>query len=102
MKVVLVNIHVKPDFIEAFKLASIENAQNSIKEPGIARFDLIQQKDDLTRFILIEVYHDDQAQAAHKETRHYFKWRDTVAEMMAEPRVGIAYTNITPDDSGWE
>ncbi|MBK7317393.1 antibiotic biosynthesis monooxygenase [Candidatus Villigracilis affinis] len=97
MNIVLVHVHVKPEFVEAFKQASIENASNSVKEDGIARFDVIQQNDDLTRFILVEVYKTAEASAAHKETAHYAKWRDTVAEMMAEPRQGIKYTNIFPE-----
>ena len=101
MNIVLVHVHVKPEFVEAFKQASIENASNSIKEEGIARFDVIQQNDDPTRFILVEVYKTAEASTAHKETAHYAKWRDTVAEMMAEPRQGIKYTNIHPEDSGW-
>ena len=72
-----------------------------MKEDGIARFDVIQQNDDPTRFILVEVYKTTEASAAHKETAHYAKWRDTVAEMMAEPRQGIKYTNTYPEDSGW-
>jgi (4S)-4-hydroxy-5-phosphonooxypentane-2,3-dione isomerase len=101
MQIVLVHVHVKPEFVEAFKLASIENASNSVKEPGIARFDVIQQADDPARFILVEIYKTAEAQATHKETAHYAKWRDTVAEMMAEPRQGIKYTNIFPIDGNW-
>ena len=101
MNIVLVHVHIKPEFVEAFKQASIENASNSVKEDGIARFDIIQQNDDPTRFILVEVYKTAEASAAHKETAHYAQWRDTVAEMMAEPRQGIKYTNIHPEDSGW-
>lgn len=97
MNIVLVHVHVKPEFVEAFKQASIENASNSVKEDGIARFDIIQQNEDPTRFILVEVYKTAEASAAHKETAHYAKWRDTVAEMMAEPRQGIKYTNIFPE-----
>ena len=97
MNIVLVHVHVKPEFVEAFKQASVENASNSVQEEGIARFDVIQQNDDPTRFILVEVYKTVEASAAHKETAHYAKWRDTVAEMMAEPRQGIKYTNIFPE-----
>ena len=97
MNIVLVHVLVKPEFVDAFKQASVENASNSVKEAGIARFDVIQQNDDPTRFILVEVYKDVDASAAHKETAHYAKWRDTVAEMMAEPRQGIKYTNIFPE-----
>jgi autoinducer 2-degrading protein len=101
MLIVLVHVKVKPEFIEAFKQASIENASNSVQEAGIARFDVIQQTDDPAKFILVEIYRTAEAPAAHKETAHYAKWRDTVAEMMAEPRQGIKYTNIFPADENW-
>jgi (4S)-4-hydroxy-5-phosphonooxypentane-2,3-dione isomerase len=101
MNIVHVHVHVKPEMIEAFKQAAIENASQSVKEEGIERFDVIQQNDDPTRFILVEVYKTEKASAAHKETAHYAKWRDTVAEMMAEPRQGIKYSNIYPKDSDW-
>jgi quinol monooxygenase YgiN len=97
MNIVLVHVHIKPEFVEAFKQASIENASNSVKEAGIARFDVIQQADDPTRFILVEVYKTAEAPAAHKETEHYAKWRDAVADMMAEPRQGIKYSNVYPE-----
>jgi quinol monooxygenase YgiN len=101
MHIVLVHIHVKPESVESFKQASIENASNSVKEAGIARFDVIQQTDDPTRFVLVEVYKNPEAQAAHRETVHYAAWRDTVADMMAEPRQGIKYSNIFPTDENW-
>jgi autoinducer 2-degrading protein len=101
MQIVLVHVHVKPEFVEAFKQASVENASNSVQEPGVARFDVIQQADDPTRFILVEVYRTAEAPAAHKGTTHYLRWRDTVAEMMAEPRQGIKYSNVFPDDENW-
>ena len=101
MQIVLVHVHVKPEFVEAFKQASIQNASNSVKEPGIARFDLLQQADDPTKFILVEIYKTAEATAAHKETAHYAKWRDTVTEMMAEPRQGNKYANIFPTDENW-
>lgn len=101
MQIVLVHVHVKPEFVEAFKQASIENASNSVQEAGVARFDVIQQTEDPTRFILVEVYKSAGAPAAHKETTHYARWRDTVAEMMAEPRQGVKYNNIFPDDETW-
>ena len=101
MQIVHVHVNVKPEFLEAFKQATIENASNSVKEEGIARFDVIQQTDDLTKFILVEVYKTADAPAAHKETAHYARWRDAVAEMLAEPRQGIKYTNIFPDDANW-
>ena len=101
MQIVLVHVHVKPEFVEAFKQASIENASNSVKEAGVARFDVIQQTEDSTKFILVEVYKTADAPVVHKETAHYAKWRDTVTEMMAEPRQGIKYTNIFPTDENW-
>ena len=101
MFIVHVFVHVKPDQIEAFRAATIENARNSIQEPGIARFDVIQQQDDPTRFVLVEVYRTPDDPARHKETAHYRKWRETVADMMAEPRTSVKYTNVFPDEKGW-
>jgi (4S)-4-hydroxy-5-phosphonooxypentane-2,3-dione isomerase len=101
MLIVHVHVHVKPDVVEAFRLATVENATNSLKEPGIARFDLVQQRDDATRFVLVEVYRDDAAAAAHKETAHYAKWRDAVANMMAEPRSSVKYNAVTPAPGDW-
>jgi autoinducer 2-degrading protein len=101
MLIVHVFVHVKPDCVEAFKAASVENARHSIQEPGIARFDVVQQLDDPTKFVLVEVYRTPDDPARHKETAHYQKWRDTVAEMMAEPRSSVKYANVFPDDEGW-
>ena len=101
MLVVHVHVHVKRDQVEAFKQASLENARNSVQEPGVARFDVIQQQDDPTCFVLVEVYRTPDDPARHKETAHYQKWRDTVAEMMAEPRSSIKYGNVFPDEQGW-
>ena len=101
MVIVLVHVHVKPEFVRAFMEASLKNASASVQEPGIARFDVIQQNDDPTRFVLVEVYRTAEATMQHKETAHYAAWRDTVAEMMAEPRVGVKYTNIFPGEAGW-
>ena len=101
MLIVHVHVRVKPESVEAFRRATIENARNSIQEPGIARFDVVQQRDDATRFVLVEVYKNEDAAAAHKETAHYKKWRDTVAEMMAEPRSSVKYTNTFPGTTGW-
>jgi autoinducer 2-degrading protein len=101
MQIVVVHVNVKSQFIEAFKQASIENASHSVKEAGVARFDVIQQTEDPRKFILVEVYKTADAPAAHKETAHYARWRDTVAEMMAEPRQGIKYANIFPGDDNW-
>ena len=88
---------------EAFKEASLENARNSALEAGIARFDVIQENDDPTKFVLVEVYKNDEAPALHKETDHYKKWRETVADMMAEPRKAIKYKNLFPATTvGWD
>jgi quinol monooxygenase YgiN len=101
MLVVHVHVRVKPEFIVAFQKASVENARLSVQEPGIARFDVIQQADDPTRFVLVEVYRTPEAPARHKDTAHYQLWRDTVAEMMAEPRSSVKYTNLFPGEEGW-
>ena len=101
MFIVHVFVHVKPQNIEDFKAASIKNARDSVKEPGVARFDVLQQKDEPTRFVLVEVYRTSDDPARHKKTAHYQKWRDTVADMMAESRNAIKYTNIFPDEQGW-
>jgi quinol monooxygenase YgiN len=101
MLIVHVHVHVKPEHIEAFKLATIENAGNSVKEPGIARFDVVQQADDPTRFVLVEAYRDTEATAHHKATAHYHAWAEKVADMLAEPRSRVVYVNIYPADQGW-
>jgi quinol monooxygenase YgiN len=101
MIVIHVHVHVTPESVEEFRRATTENARNSIQEPGIARFDVVQQADDPTRFVLVEVYRSQEAAAAHKETAHYATWRDTVAPMMAEPRSSVKYSNVFPDDGGW-
>jgi quinol monooxygenase YgiN len=101
MLVVHVHVHVKPDCVEAFKEATRQNANKSVLEPGIAGFDVAQQQDDPTRFVLVEAYRTADAPGAHKETSHYQIWRDTVAPMMAEPRSSIKFSNIFPDDSDW-
>ena len=101
MQIVHVHARVKPEFIDAFRQASAENARNSVREPGVARFDVVQQADDQTRFVLVEVYRTPEAPAQHKETAHYQAWRDAVAPMMAEPRSAVKYSNVFPDDGGW-
>lgn len=101
MLVVLVHVSVKAESVEAFREATIANARESLKEPGIARFDLIQQADAPTRFIIVECYRDAEAPARHKETRHYHIWRDAVAPMMAEPRTSVKFTNVHPPDENW-
>ena len=101
MFVVLVYVHVTPESVDAFKAASLKNAQNSVKEPGIARFDVIQQRDDPESFVLVEVYRDEAAPAEHKKTAHYKEWRATVADMMAADRYSVKYENVFPRDEGW-
>ncbi len=102
MLIVHVFVQVKPDGVEAFKAASLENARHSIQELGIVRFDVIQQVDDPTRFVLVEIYRTAAAPAEHKETAHYAAWRDTVADLMAEPRSSVKYINLFPQDAGWD
>ncbi len=101
MLIVHVHVRVKPEFIQAFREATIENARNSIEEPGIARFDVLQQSDDPSRFLLVEVYRNPEAPGQHKTTAHYLTWRDTVAGMMAEARTSIQYQNVFPADERW-
>jgi autoinducer 2-degrading protein len=102
MYIVHVFIHVKAEKLEEFEVATLDNALNSRLEPGVARFDVIQQIDDITRFTLVEVYRSQEAAAKHKETAHYNRWRDIAEPMMAEARSRIIYKNVSPDDSGWE
>lgn len=101
MLIVHVNVKVKPESIEAFRAATIANARQSVEEPGIARFDVVQQLDDPTRFVLVEVYRTDDAPAKHKETAHYQKWRDSVQSMMAEPRTSVKFAGVYPDEHEW-
>ncbi len=101
MHIVHVFIHVKPDRLEEFIKASQDNATHSIQEPGIARFDFLQQADDPTRFLLVEVYRTLEDAAKHKETAHYNRWREAVEPLLAEPRTRIIYRNIQPGDVGW-
>ena len=101
MLIVHVHVHVKPECVAAFKDATLANARASLKEPGVARFDVVQQKDDAARFVLVEAYRDAAAAAAHKETAHYPVWRDAVAPMMAEPRVSVKFETVFPDDENW-
>jgi autoinducer 2-degrading protein len=101
MLIVHVHARVKPESIEAFKEATLVNARRSVQEPGVARFDVIQQADDPARFVLVEVYRTADAPAQHKETAHYQVWRDAVTPMMAEPRTSVKYSNLFPADDGW-
>jgi len=101
MLILVVQMHVKPEHLEEFKQATIVNASNSAKEPGVARFDLIQQEDDPTRFVLVEVYRNPEAAIKHKETAHYLAWVEKAESWFAEPRTRARYVNIFPDDQGW-
>ncbi|PWU12413.1 MAG: antibiotic biosynthesis monooxygenase [Verrucomicrobia bacterium] len=95
MLIVHVHVRVKAESVEAFKAATLANATESRKEPGVWRFDALQQQDDPTRFVLVEGYRSPEAPAAHKETRHYQTWRDTVAPMMAEARSSVKYVAVS-------
>jgi (4S)-4-hydroxy-5-phosphonooxypentane-2,3-dione isomerase len=101
MFILNVHIHVLPEHLEAFKQATIINASNSVKEPGVVRFDFMQSVDDPTVFGLYEVYRDRAAVAAHKETAHYKAWADKVEGWLSEPRTRVFYENIFPDNQGW-
>src|SRR5260221_23390 len=101
MLVVHVHARVKPEFVEAFKQATVANARESVKEPGIARFDVVQHQEDPTRFVLVEVYRSVDAPVAHKETAHYLAWRDVVAPMMAEGRSSVKVGRVFSAEEGW-
>jgi (4S)-4-hydroxy-5-phosphonooxypentane-2,3-dione isomerase len=101
LHIVHVDVRVKPADVEAFREATVQNARESLREPGVARFDVIARDDDPTRFMLLEVYRSPAGAAAHKETEHYKRWRDTVAPMMAEPRSSVKYVNVFPDDGAY-
>lgn len=101
MLIVHVHVRVRPEFVDEFRQATIENARNSVQEPGIARFDVVQRQDDPTRFILVEVYRSTDATARHKETAHYRAWKDRVESMLAEPRSRVEYAAVFPGDEGW-
>ena len=102
MFIVHVTVQVKPDRVQDFINITTENASNSLQEPGVVRFDFFQQQDDPTRFVLVEVYRTPDDPAKHKDTAHYQKWRDNVLDLMAEPRQSVKFTNVFPDDSGWD
>lgn len=102
MLITHVHVHVKAESVDAFRAATLDNARNSVQEPGVVRFDVIQQEDDPTRFVLLEIYRTPEDPAHHKETAHYARWRDTVEPMMAEPRRGVKYQAIFPEGEGWE
>lgn len=99
--VVHVDIAVVPDQLQGFLDATEENAMASRKEPGVVRFDVLSDRDDSTHVVLVEIYRDEAAAAAHKDTGHYQRWRDIVAQMMARPREANRYVNTSPEDSDW-
>jgi quinol monooxygenase YgiN len=101
MLILQVHAHVKPEGVEAFRTATVENARQSRREPGVVRFDVVQQLDDPTHFVLVEVYRDAAAQGAHKETRHYQVWAAAVADLLAEPRTRATYTAVDPPAEEW-
>jgi (4S)-4-hydroxy-5-phosphonooxypentane-2,3-dione isomerase len=96
MLVVHVHVRVRPERVSDFLTATLANARASVEEPGVLRFDVIQDQDDPAHVVLVEVYRDEAAAAAHKETAHYPVWRDAVAEMMAEPRTSARFTAVFP------
>ena len=102
MHIVHVHVHVRAESVEAFRAATLENARNSVGEPGVVRFDVLQQEDDPNRFVLLEIYRTPEDPARHKETAHYAAWRDRVAAMMAEPRSSVKYRAVFPEAPGWE
>ena len=102
MLIVHVHVHVKPDAVDAFAAASLENARHSREEPGVVRFDVVQQQDDPTRFVLVEIYRTGEDPARHKATAHYATWRDAVEPMMAGPRRSVKYHALSPAPAGWE
>ena len=101
MLIVHIHLRVKPESVEQFKEVTIENARNSVKEPGIARFDFVQQADDPTRFTLVEVYRTADDPAKHRETAHYLAWKERAEPLLAEPRTRVFYSNVFPADQDW-
>jgi len=101
MIIVYVYLHSREEMINAFKEANIKNAANSVKEPGILRFDVLEQEDDPSRFLLVEIYKNEKAISAHKETAHYAEWLKVAVPMLAEPRVKTIYRNLFPDENKW-
>ncbi len=102
MLITQVMFHVKAEHVETFKTITLENARNSVREPGIARFDFVQQAEDPTRFALVEVFRDAEAPARHRETAHFQAWLAAVGDLLVEPRTRQQYTNIFPNDTGWD
>jgi autoinducer 2-degrading protein len=101
MLVVHVHVHVTPGDLEAFLTETRRNAEASLQEPGVRRFDVLQDEGDPAHVVLTEVYVDQAAADAHKQTAHYARWRDTVAGMMAQPRSSTRFTSVVPEEDGW-
>ena len=102
MHIVHVHCTVKPDCVDAFKDVTTENARNSVQEPGVARFDVIQQQDDPTKFVLVEVYRQASDVDEHKKTAHYKAWAETATPLLAGDRSKVLYTEVFPDADGWD
>ena len=101
MLVIHVDVRVRPDDVEAFLIETRRNASLSVAEPGVRRFDVLLDEGDTTHVVLSEAYQDQEAVDAHKRTEHYARWRDAVADLMAEPRTSARYVNVAPEDDGW-
>src|ERR1035437_1491413 len=101
MHILIVHARVKAEFIDAFKQATAINAENSAKEPGVARFDFLQEQDDLFKVVLYEVYRDYVASAKDKQTAHYNGWKDSEGHMFQKPRQPAFYTNVFPAGEAW-
>jgi autoinducer 2-degrading protein len=102
MQVMIVHVSVMPEYLEDFRAATLDNAARSLEEPGVARFDVLQDHEHPTEWVLLEVYRSAEAPARHKETPHYLRWRDAVAPMMASPREGRRYQSVFPGEHGWD
>lgn len=101
MLVVHVHVRVRPEHLEAFLAQTRRNAAASLEEPGVRRFDVLQQEGEPAHVVLNEVYVDQSAADAHKQTEHYARWRDAVAGMMAEPRASTRFAALFPAEDGW-
>jgi autoinducer 2-degrading protein len=99
--VIHVYVHVKAESVEAFRVATLANASASVQEAGVARFDVVQDREDPTRFVLLEAYRTADAHAAHKQTAHYLAWRAAVDPLMAETRTSRRFLNVFPEDTRW-
>ena len=101
MIIIHVYLNAKREMINAFKEATVKNASNSVREPGILRFDVLQQENNPAMFLLVEIYKNEKAVSAHKETSHYAEWVKIAEPMLAEPRSKTSYINLFPDDKKW-